>query len=94
MVGHVATKKITITLPEETLYRLRESAAAAGMPLSTYITQVTEHHARIQDGLAAMREWDAASGPVSEEHTVWAKGQVARVDALLREAKPGEGRAG
>lgn len=84
----MATRKITITLPEETLAALRASAAAAGLPLSTYLAKVTEHHARIQDGLAALREWDAVSGPVSAEALEWADREIARVDALVRGDKP------
>jgi hypothetical protein len=87
----VATKKITITLPEGTLARLRESAAASGIPLSTYIAHITEHHARIQEGLAALREWEAVSGPVSDEDAAWAAREIARVDALTRTAEEQKG---
>lgn len=76
----MATKKITITLPEETLARLREAATTAGLPLSTYITQVTEHHARIQDGLAALFEWEMAAGPVSDEDLARADREIDRVE--------------
>ena len=87
----MATKKITITLPEDTLSRLRESAAASGIPLSTYIAHVTEHHARIQEGLAALREWEAVSGPVLDEDAAWAEREIARVDALTQIAEAQKG---
>ncbi len=80
----MATKKITITLPEETLARLKEEASTAGLPLSTYIAQVTEHHARIQGGLAALREWETVSGPVDAEDEAWADREIARLDGLTR----------
>lgn len=86
----VATKKITITLPEETLAALRASAEAAGLPLSTYIAQVTEHHARIQDGLAAMREWEAVSGPVDPEVQAAVDREIDRLDAMVGGSAPAD----
>ena len=82
----VATKKITITLPEETLTALRSSAEAAGLPLSTYIAEITAHHARIQDGLAAMREWEAVSGPVDPDVQAAVDREIDRLDALPADA--------
>lgn len=84
MVSGVATKKITITLPEETLARLKESARAAGIPLSTYITQVTEHHARIQDGLAEMREWELEHGRFTEEELAEIDAEITRAESPTR----------
>lgn len=76
----MSTKKITITLPEETLVRLREASIAAGIPLSTYITQVTEHHARIQDGLAEMRDWELEHGEFTEEELTGTDMEIARAE--------------
>jgi predicted DNA-binding protein len=84
----VATKKITITLPEETLARLRESAAASGIPLSTYIAQVTEHHARIQEGLAEMREWEAEHGEITDEERESVAAEIARAESRGYSAPP------
>jgi hypothetical protein len=84
----VATKKITITLPEDTLGRLRESAAAAGIPLSTYIAQVTEHHARIQAGLAEMREWEAEHGEITAEERASMAAEIARAEGRGNAAPP------
>lgn len=60
----VATKKLTITLPEEVLERISAMARAEGLPLSTYLTKLAEHRIRIEDGLAAMREWEEEDGPI------------------------------
>jgi hypothetical protein len=84
----VATKKITITLPEETLDTLRASAAAAGLPLSTYLADVTAHHARIQDGLAAMSEWDEVTEPVDDETRAKVDRELDRLDELARGGIP------
>ncbi len=88
MVEGVATKKITITLPEETLASLRSLAAAAGLPLSTYLAEVTAHHARIQDGLAAMREWEQLSGTVDPDVAEQVDRELTRLDALARGEAP------
>lgn len=75
----MATKKITITLPEEDLEQVKKLAKAEGLPVSTWITKVVEHKARIQAGLEAMREWEAEHGAFTEE-------ELAEADALLRAA--------
>jgi predicted DNA-binding protein len=84
MVRLVAARKITITLPEETLERVSALARAAGLPLSTYVTRLAEHRIRIEDGLAAMREWEEEDGPVSDEAYAWAEEQIARAEASMR----------
>lgn len=82
----MATKKITITLPEDFLERLREFAKEAGMPLSTWITQLVEHEIRVRVGLAAMREWEAEEGPLTEEEIAAADAIIAKADAAAARA--------
>jgi len=83
----MATKKITITLPEEALEQVRELARKAGLPLSTWIAQKLEHEARIQAGLEAMREWQEEHGAFTEEELVQAREELAKADAELRAAR-------
>jgi cytosine/adenosine deaminase-related metal-dependent hydrolase len=80
----VATRKITITLPEEDLEQVKELARKAGLPLSTWIAQTLEHDARIQAGLEAMREWQDEHGVFTEEELAWADAQIAAADAQHR----------
>jgi cytosine/adenosine deaminase-related metal-dependent hydrolase len=75
----VATKKITITLPEDALAAVRRFAKEKGMPLSTWIAQQVEHEIRCLEGLAAMREWEAEHGAFTEE-------EIAEADAILAKA--------
>lgn len=82
----VATRKLTITLPEEVLERVSALARAEGLPLSTYLTKLAEHRIRVEDGLAAMREWDEEEGPIPEEEYVRAAEQIARAEATMRRA--------
>jgi hypothetical protein len=91
----VATKKITITIPEDAIARLRAFAKEVGMPLSTWITELVEHEIRIRDGLAAIREWEAVDGPLTEEEIAEADAIIAKADAEARGRasapnKPGE----
>jgi hypothetical protein len=79
----VATKKITITLPEDALERIRDFAKEMGMPLSTWIAQLVEHRVRVLEGQAAMRQWEAEHGEFSEEELAEARAELARVDAEL-----------
>jgi hypothetical protein len=73
----VATKKVTITLPVDVVDRVTVLAGEAGLPVSTYITRIAEHHIRIQDGLAAMREWEAEHGPLTDEELTQADERIA-----------------
>ena len=80
----MVTKKITITLPEESLEQAKHLADRAGLPLSTWITKVVEHKARIEAGLEAMREWEAEHGEFTEEELALADARIAAADAQLR----------
>jgi hypothetical protein len=80
----VATKKVTITLPEELLEEAKELAQDAGLPLSTWIADIVQHEIRIQAGLAAMREWEAEDGPLTEEELAAAEAELAKADAAAR----------
>ena len=84
MVTRVATRKITITLPEETLEEVTALARAEGLPLSTYLARLAEHRIRIEAGLAAMKEWEVEHGPMPEEALAWAEEQIARAEASMR----------
>lgn len=83
----MATKKITITLPEDALARVREFAKEVGMPLSTWLAKMVEHRIRILEGQAAMREWETKYGAFTEEELAEARAELARVDAELRAAR-------
>ena len=75
----MTTRKITITIPEDAVARLKDFAEEVGMPLSTYIAQLVDHEIRIRQGLAAMREWDLEEGPLTEV-------ELAEADAIIAEA--------
>jgi len=80
MVIVVATRKITITLPEEALERLQALARAEGLPLSTYFRRLAEHRIRIEDGLAAMREWEAEYGSFTPDELERAAARIEQAE--------------
>ena len=77
----MATKKVTITIPEETHSKASALAKKAGLPFSTWLAQTAEHEVRVQEGLEAMREWDEEVGPPSVEAEAWVDKQFAELDA-------------
>jgi hypothetical protein len=80
----VATQKVTITIDEDVLATLRRLAAAAGLPLSTYVTRAAEHHARIQDGLAGVQEWELENGAFTADEIAEADADIAAAKAATR----------
>ena len=77
----MAVRKVTITIDEDVLATLRALAEEAGLPLSTYVTRAAEHHARVQDGLAAMREWEDEHGAFTAEELAEARADIARAES-------------
>jgi Arc/MetJ-type ribon-helix-helix transcriptional regulator len=80
----VTTKKVTITLPEEILERISGLARAEGLPLSTYLTKLAEHRVRIEDGLAAMREWEAEYGAFTPKELDRAAARIEQAELRRR----------
>ena len=84
MVTNVATKKVTITIPEETLSKASALAKKAGLPFSTWLARTAEHEVRVQEGLEAMREWEAEHGSFTDDEVARAESQLADADATTR----------
>lgn len=89
MVLAVATKKVTITIPEETLSKASALAKKAGLPLSTWLTRTAEHEVRVQEGLDAMREWEEEAGPPSSEAEAWVDEQFTELGSTEAQRKVG-----
>jgi predicted transcriptional regulator len=82
----MATRKVTVTLPEEVIERGSELARQAGLPFSTWVAQAAAHEVLIQDGLAAVREWEAENGPITDYEAAGARAELAQADAELARA--------
>jgi hypothetical protein len=83
----VATKKVTITLPEETHAKASALAKKAGLPFSTWLAQTAEHEVRVQEGLEAMGEWEEEHGAFTDAEVTWAESQLSEADAATQKNK-------
>jgi len=88
----VATKKVTITIPEETHAKASALAKKAGLPFSTWLAETAEHEVRVQEGLEAMREWENQNGAFTDAEVTWAESQLTEADATTKENKDGSGK--
>jgi len=77
---HMATKKVTITMPEETVARLHHLSQRSGVPMSRIVSSAAEGYLRQQLGLAAIEEWIAENGDFTPE-------EIAHADALIAAAE-------
>ena len=82
-------QKVSISLDEQVLGAARQAAERRGMSLSAWLNdaseQALETEASLEDGLAAIAEWEAEHGPPSAE-------AVAEVSAVLDAAGIGRRR--
>jgi cytosine/adenosine deaminase-related metal-dependent hydrolase len=88
----VATKKVTITIPEETHAKASALAKKVGLPFSTWLAQTAEHEVRVQEGLEAMREWEEEHGAFTEDEVAWAESQLTEADAITQRNKRRKGK--
>ncbi len=79
----MASRKVTISLPEDLADRLIELASRAGLPVSAWIARAAVDRARLEDGLAALREWERESGPVPPDLLAKARAALADADAAM-----------
>ena len=77
-------KKLSVALDQSVAEGAARSAAASGLSLSAWLNAAAERELRIEEGLAAVREWELEHGALSAEELAWA-------DAVLAaEARPEE----
>jgi hypothetical protein len=61
----MVVRKITVSLAEGAYQAAVESARAAGMSLSAWLSGYAEHRARMDAGLRAVASYEAEYGPLS-----------------------------
>jgi hypothetical protein len=85
----VPVQKVSISLDEQVLSAARQAAERRSMSLSAWLNDVSERaletEASLEDGLAAVAEWEAESGPITPE-------ELAEADAILDAAGVGRRR--
>jgi len=72
----VSVQKLSIALEEPVARAAREAARRRGLSLSAWLTQASREALAIEDGLAAVAEWEAEHGSMSPE-------DLAAADAVL-----------
>jgi hypothetical protein len=63
----MAVAKVSVSLDEKVLAAARARAEEEGKSLSAWLSALVAHHIAIEEGLAAVREYEAEHGPISEE---------------------------
>lgn len=73
----MAVQKLSISLDKRVAEDVKRAAAEAGISLSAWLSEMAEERIKIQDGLRAVREWEAEHGPITEK-------ERAEADEVLR----------
>jgi hypothetical protein len=69
--------KLAITVDPDVRDRVVEAAAAEGLSVSAWMTNAARRQLLIRDGLAAVAEWEAQHGPLSDAELGAARARVA-----------------
>ena len=78
----MAVRKLSVALDQHVADAAAASAERHGLSLSAWLNRAAENALAIEDGLAAVAEWEAEHGMLTPE-------ELARADATLdRAAKP------
>ena len=84
----MGVKKLSIALDERVAAAAAASAERHGLSLSAWLNRAAQNALAVEDGLAAVAEWEAEHGAFTAE-------EIAAADAVLdaaREAVPARGR--
>jgi hypothetical protein len=65
--GDMTVAKVSVSLDEKVLAAARARAEEEGKSLSAWLSALVAHQIAIDEGLAAVREYEAEYGPISEE---------------------------
>jgi hypothetical protein len=69
--------KLAITVDADVHDRVLDAAAAEGVSVSAWMTSAARRALLVRDGLAAVAEWEAEHGPLSEAELAAARQRVA-----------------
>lgn len=82
----MAVKKLSVALDENVAARVAAVAERDGVSVSAWLNAAAERALNLDDGLAAMREWEAEHGQFTPDEHAWA-------ESVLRDAGLGHKRA-
>jgi hypothetical protein len=69
--------KLAITVDPDVHARVVEAAAAEGVSVSAWMTKAARRALLVRDGLAAVAEWEAEHGPLTDAELTAARQRVA-----------------
>jgi hypothetical protein len=69
--------KLAITVEPTVYAQVRAAAAQDGVSVSAWMTEAARHALVVRDGLAAVREWEAEHGALTEAELSSARDRVA-----------------
>jgi len=70
--------KLAVTVDADVHARVLDAAAAEGTSVSAWITAAARRALRIRDGLAAVAEWEAEHGALTQSEVEAARSRVER----------------
>ena len=68
--------KVAITVDPEVYAQVIAAAEAEGVSVSAWMTAAARRELRLRDGLAAVAEWEAEHGPLTDEELTAARRRV------------------
>ena len=77
----MASKKVTVTLPEELVEALGAAAQRDGVPLSRLVANAAENELRRRLGRHVVAEWQSEHGAFTVEELAAARAEMAAADA-------------
>jgi hypothetical protein len=77
----MATRKVTVTLPDELVDALGVAAREDGVPLSRLVASAAERELRRRIGQQLITEWQAEHGAFTAEELAAARAEMASADA-------------
>jgi hypothetical protein len=78
--------KLAITVDPEVHARVVAAAAAEGVSVSAWMTAAARRVLLVRDGLAAVAEWEAEQGPLTDQELAVARRRVSGGQAERRPA--------
>lgn len=78
-------KKLSVALDETVASEAALAAEKKGLSLSAWLNAAAERSLTIERGLAAVAEWEAEHGALSEDDLAWADSVLDRAGVLPRD---------
>ncbi len=79
----MAVRKVSVSLPADLAANVSAAAERAGLSVSAWISRAAAHSIRIEQGLAAMTEWEAEHGAFGAAELTRATAELAELDTQM-----------